>query len=203
MIKGLYRFRGATIRNILEFPQKFAKNECKIFPLVVNYRSESEIVDFYNKWMSDTSKNFFSWNKFRYDKKIEPHKKSALQSPSVIKISSNNNQTEWHQKIFDFIKNLKESGKIDDFNQIAFLFSSVKNQKVIQLASFLESHGINVYSPRSIFIQLQIFYRVLLSSRYIFCQKFQCCQEQAENFFQFQSKNIPHAAELQEKLHDE
>ena len=143
--QGLYRFRGATIRNILEFPQKFAKNECKIFPLVVNYRSESEIVDFYNKWMSDTSKNFFNWDKFRYDKKIVPHKNSALQSPSVIKISSNNNQTEWHQKIFDFIKNLKESGKIDDFNQIAFLFSSVKNQKVIQLASFLESHGINVY----------------------------------------------------------
>ena len=93
--------------------------------------------------------NFFNWNNFRYDKKIEPHKNSTLHSPSVIKISSNNNQTEWHQKIFDFIKNLKESGKIDDHNQIAFLFSSVKNQKVIELASFLESHGINVYSPRS------------------------------------------------------
>lgn len=147
--QGLYRFRGATIRNILEFPQKFSEGEYKIFPLVVNYRSESGIVDFYNKWMAESGKDFFSWNKFRYDKKIEPHKKSTLKSPSVIKISSNNNQTEWHQKIFDFIKNLKESGKIDDFNQIAFLFSSVKNQKVIQLASFLESHGINVYSPRS------------------------------------------------------
>ena len=93
--------------------------------------------------------NFFNWNNFRYDKKIEPHKNSTLHSPSVIKISSNNNQTEWHQKIFDFIKNLKESGKIDDHNQIAFLFSSVKNQKVIELASFLETNGINVYSPRS------------------------------------------------------
>jgi len=147
--QGLYRFRGATIRNILEFPQKFSKGECKIFPLVVNYRSESSIVDFYNKWMSDSSKNFFNWNNFRYDKKIEPHKNSALKTPSVIKISSKNNPAEWHQKIFDFIKNLKESGKIDDYNQIAFLFSSVKNQKVIELASFLESHGINVYSPRS------------------------------------------------------
>lgn len=147
--QGLYRFRGATIRNILEFPQKFSKGECKIFPLVVNYRSESGIVDFYNKWMSDSNKNFFKWDKFRYNKKIEPHKNSTLKSPSVIKISSNDNSTKWHQKIFDFIKNLKESGKIDDFNQIAFLFSSVKNQKVIRLASFLESHGINVYSPRS------------------------------------------------------
>lgn len=147
--QGLYRFRGATIRNILEFPQKFSEGECKIFPLVVNYRSESGIVDFYNNWMSNTSKNFFNWDKFRYDKKIVPHKKSTLKSPSVIKISSQNNPAQWHKKIFDFIKNLKASGKIDDFNQIAFLFSSVKNQKVVELANFLENNGINVYSPRS------------------------------------------------------
>lgn len=49
--QGLYRFRGATIRNILEFPQKFKPNECHIIQLVVNYRSNSDIVDFYNKWM--------------------------------------------------------------------------------------------------------------------------------------------------------
>ena len=36
--QGLYRFRGATIRNILEFPQKFANGECRIIPLVINYR---------------------------------------------------------------------------------------------------------------------------------------------------------------------
>ena len=38
--QGLYRFRGATIRNILEFPHKFPDGKCKIIPLVVNYRSK-------------------------------------------------------------------------------------------------------------------------------------------------------------------
>ena len=52
--QGLYRFRGATIRNILEFPQKFANGECRIIPLVINYRSNSDIVDFYNEWMATT-----------------------------------------------------------------------------------------------------------------------------------------------------
>ena len=52
--QGLYRFRGATIRNILEFPQKFADGECHIVPLVINYRSNSDIVDFYNRWMDTT-----------------------------------------------------------------------------------------------------------------------------------------------------
>lgn len=42
--QGLYRFRGATIRNILEFPMKFSKDECRIVALTENYRSDSDIV---------------------------------------------------------------------------------------------------------------------------------------------------------------
>lgn len=45
--QGLYRFRGATIRNILEFPSKFDVGKCQIIPLVINYRSDSDIVEFY------------------------------------------------------------------------------------------------------------------------------------------------------------
>ena len=80
--QGLYRFRGATIRNILEFPQKFQPGECKIIPLVINYRSNSNIVDFYNRWMVTTegSKFKFDWGKFRYNKRIEPHEQSSLKS---------------------------------------------------------------------------------------------------------------------------
>ena len=149
--QGLYRFRGATIRNILEFPYKFKDEKCKIIPLVVNYRSNSDIVDFYNEWMLTTSghKFKFSWDKYRYQKKIEPHVKSNIQSPAVVKLYSKDDEDEWHEKILDFIKKLKESGKLTDYNQLAFLFSSVKHQRVTSLANFLERNGINVYSPRS------------------------------------------------------
>lgn len=66
--QGLYRFRGATIRNILEFPDKFPEGMCKIIPLVINYRSNSDIVDFYNKWMATTDGATFKfdWDKYRY-----------------------------------------------------------------------------------------------------------------------------------------
>lgn len=149
--QGLYRFRGATIRNILEFPSKFAAGECRIIPLVVNYRSNSDIVDFYNEWMATTSgaKFKFQWDHFRYDKTIEPSKKTTLNSPAVVKLSGNNDIDEWHEKILAFIKDLKDSGKLKDYNQIAFLFNSVKHPKVTALASFLEKNHINVYSPRS------------------------------------------------------
>ena len=103
--QGLYRFRGATIRNILEFPNKFPDNECQIIPLVVNYRSNSDIVAFYNEWMNTTagSKFKFEWGKYRYGKKIVPYEKSVLNSSSVVKLTSVNDVDEWHEKILEFI----------------------------------------------------------------------------------------------------
>lgn len=149
--QGLYRFRGATIRNILEFPKKFPEGTCKVIPLVINYRSNSDIVDFYNQWMitTDGARFRFRWRNFRYDKTIEPHEKTTLHSPAVVKLASQNDEDEWHDKILSFINDLKASGKLKDYNQIAFLFNSVKHKRVTSLARFLESNGINVYSPRS------------------------------------------------------
>ena len=149
--QGLYRFRGATIRNILEFPQKFADGECRIIPLIINYRSNSDIVDFYNEWMATTdgAKFKFRWENFRYDKKIEPHEKTTLHSPAVVKLTGVDDTDEWHEKILRFINDLKSSGKLTDYNQIAFLFNSVKHPRVTALARFLEENHINVYSPRS------------------------------------------------------
>jgi len=156
--QGLYRFRGATIRNILEFPRKFDKGECKVVPLIVNYRSNSDIVDFYNQWMvtTDGARFRFRWRNFRYDKTIEPHEKSALNSSAVVKLASKNDADEWHKKILSFIQGLVSAGKLTDYNQIAFLFNSVKHPRVTNLARFLERNGINVYSPRSdMFFQRQ------------------------------------------------
>ena len=149
--QGLYRFRGATIRNILEFPNKFSSGICKVISLVTNYRSNSDIVEFYNKWMSTTdgAKFKFSWDKFRYPKRIHPHTKSLMNSPAVVKLSGLESEDEWHQKILDFITDLKSSGQLTNYNQVAFLFKSVKNERVINLAKYLEANHINVYSPRS------------------------------------------------------
>ena len=78
--QGMYRFRGATIRNILEFPSKFAEDECKIIPLDTNYRSEPGIIDFYNQWMEKVDGiNLFNWDKYRYEKKIQVERSLYLQ----------------------------------------------------------------------------------------------------------------------------
>jgi DNA helicase-2/ATP-dependent DNA helicase PcrA len=98
---------------------------------------------------TDGAKFKFRWENFRYDKKIEPHEKTTLHSPAVVKLAGVDDVDEWHEKILRFINDLKASGKLTDYNQIAFLFNSVKHPRVTALARFLEENHINVYSPRS------------------------------------------------------
>lgn len=143
--QGLYRFRGATIQNILEFPRNFKRNRCKIVTMDINYRSHSDIIDFYNSWMTQ-----LDWKdnhqKYRYDKKITPPRgKVFIENPAAIKVSTGEGEKEWYEEVYEFIRSLP----VKDLNQIAFLFRSVKNEKVVRLAEYLEEKGIPVYSPRS------------------------------------------------------
>ena len=146
--QAIYRFRGATVRNILEFPKHF--NNCKKVELVKNYRSSSNIVEFYNNWMNTTEgRDFkFDWGNYRYEKKIISAKKDNNKEKSVIKLETKE-QEYINEKTLKFIQNLLSSKSITNLNQIAFLFRSVKSDNVKDLADYLEKNGISVYSPRS------------------------------------------------------
>ena len=88
--QGLYRFRGATIRNILEFPHKFPDGACKVIPLVINYRSNSDIVDFYNQWMitTDGPRFRFRWRGGPQEDpdEFEDHHRRELRLPPEFRI---------------------------------------------------------------------------------------------------------------------
>lgn len=149
--QGLYRFRGATIRNILEFPRHFEERICKQVKLVINYRSEKQIIDFYNDWMKTTDGRAydFLWENFRFDKKIVPGKKNYSEKTAVLKCSGKEISEDWYEQVLNFIISLKKKDILTDYNQIAFLCRSVKNDKIIDLIEYLEDHDIKVYSPRS------------------------------------------------------
>jgi len=149
--QGLYRFRGATIRNILEFPALFGKGLCKQVKLTVNYRSHPDIIRFYNEWMKEQT-----WDDgtrvFRFAKQIVPREDEFPAVPTVVRLAAGANESDassWHAEVCTFLKTLKASEQLTDWNQVAFLFRSVKNEKVVTLARFLEAQGIPVFSPRS------------------------------------------------------
>lgn len=149
--QGLYRFRGATIRNILEFPEQFESGRCKQIRLTTNYRSHPKIIEFYNWWMQGQT-----WEvgerKFRFNKTIEPEEKAFPDSATVVRLPSPQNTSgieAWQNEVLAFLNTLKASGKLSDWNQVAFLFRSVRGDRATALARFLEKNNIPVYSPRS------------------------------------------------------
>ncbi|RNA66211.1 ATP-dependent helicase [Alteribacter keqinensis] len=146
--QGLYRFRGATIRNILEFPKRFSKGDCKQIELSINYRSHPLIIQYYNEWMEQQSWHY-GGKTFRFDKKIKPKDGEHPKCPTVIKCSGSDGLDNWYEEVYLFLTSLKKKGKLTDWNQVAFLFKSVKNSKTIGLANYLEERNIPVYSPRS------------------------------------------------------
>ncbi|MGL5711262.1 MAG: ATP-dependent DNA helicase [Cetobacterium sp.] len=141
--QGIYRFRGATIRNILQFEERVGK-ECKVIKLEVNYRSEKDIVRFCKDWIHS-----LYWDKFRHSKELVVPEEKDEDKTRVVRLSVEDSESKWQERVANFLIFLKNSKKIDDYNQVAFLFRSVRNKRIISLAHYLEYRGIGVYSPRS------------------------------------------------------
>jgi DNA helicase-2/ATP-dependent DNA helicase PcrA len=146
--QALYRFRGASIRNILEFPTRFAPGRCTQINLTKNYRSHPAIVEFYNRWMEVTD-----WEddrrSYRYPKTIEAESDDRAERPAVFKVAGADGEDDWAREVVAFLQDLRARKIIKDWNQVAFLFRSVQNPKVVRFANDLEAAGIPVYAPRS------------------------------------------------------
>ncbi len=153
--QALYRFRGASIQNILEFPKIFNCNpKFKQIKLENNYRSHPSIIDYYSNFIHSYQSNGISnWTEnekeYRYDKSLKASGHKYNYNTSVIKVSSNESEEAWHNEILDFINFLKNENILEDYNQIAFLFKSVKSEKTLNLVNFLENNNIHIFSPRS------------------------------------------------------
>jgi len=144
--QSLYRFRGATVRNILEFKDLF-KN-CKEFVLETNYRSHREIIDFYNKFMDKPDWKSESNKRFRYPKKIKPDPTEKFPDyPAVFKINGDNEIVE-AEKFADFVSFLKKDKIIQDYNQIALLLYSVRIEHSGPYIDALAKLGIPSFCPR-------------------------------------------------------
>lgn len=146
--QALYRFRGSTVENFVEFPdrvQKFLQVETKKIPLSINYRSRQKIVNFYSGFIEqeDWTKNGDENNQYRvHDKGIIAH--SIDDGVSVISV-----EDDWIDQTATFCKELIENKVVSDPNQIAFLFPSLTNADAQRTIQALREEGLNVYAPRA------------------------------------------------------
>ena len=152
--QSIYRFRGATVSNLLQFKENFNKPCLTVF-LRENYRSKKSIIDFYSEFMDNPVD--FNWEKERFKKNLHPCKENNIDDPRVSKIISSDEEN-WMNDITACLLKLKESGVITQWNQVVYLTSGIKygkaNEQLIfndvnqRLILHLEKNGIPVYAPR-------------------------------------------------------
>lgn len=151
--QGLYRFRGATVENFVQFPDR-CKKELGLAPheihLVKNYRSRRKIVSFYNEFIKNWDWTLKGTGRgkpvFRIEKEIEATSKDD--GISVV-ASTPGNRDNVCSEIADLVRKLLDAGKVSDPNQIAFVFPSLKSVTVKSMRWALAEQGIKVYAPRA------------------------------------------------------
>ena len=111
--QGLYRFRGATIRNILEFSSLFPRGTCHQVTLSTNYRSHPGIIKFFDSWMQG-QKWVINRKRFRFAKTITPPKGVTFpKTATVIRLSArktSDDRKSWHSENSSFSPHIARRG---------------------------------------------------------------------------------------------
>ena len=145
--QSLYRFRGATVRNILEFPQRVAG--CATIKLTTNYRSHQSIVERYDRWMASVDWSNRQGARLRYDKTIEADATGTHPNyPSVIVIWGRDRRDE-ATRVANMIEFLRKNDVIADYSQVALLLHSVREDHSGPYIAALEASGIPAFCPRA------------------------------------------------------
>lgn len=150
--QALYRFRGATVENFVDFParcKKYLGVSPTRIPLSTNYRSRKRIVDFYSRFIKAVEWKQEDGNGGYYrvmDKDIKAHRNDNRLS---MVASTPQEPEQVCAEIATLVKRLLDEGKVEDPNQIAFLYPSLKSIQVERMREALESVGLKVYAPRA------------------------------------------------------
>ena len=153
--QAMYRFRGATVENFVEFPAR-CKSFLQVPPtrisLNANYRSKKPIVDLYNRFLQQTDWTKPGGGMFRVaDKAIRA---SRTGNDAGVVASQPAPPEKVVTEIAALVKSILAEGKVQDPSQIAFLFPSLKyrgdvNIHVARMKEALEAAGLKVYAPRA------------------------------------------------------
>ena len=145
--QALYRFRGATVRNILEFPDRFPQTQR--VTLSINYRSHRRIIEGYDRWMASWDWSNPEGADFRFPKTIEPEPQGHFPNyPAIFSIYGTNRRDE-AERFADMVAYLKQSGVIDDYSQVALLLHSVRVNHSGPYLDALNERGIPAFCPRA------------------------------------------------------
>ncbi|GIV69942.1 ATP-dependent helicase [Caldilinea sp.] len=148
--QALYRFRGATVENFVQFPERCKTAfgvEPTTIPLDTNYRSRRHIVQFYTEFIGRCDWRNPRGGHFRVTSK---QIRAASADAGVAVVASTPAEPDVVAvEVADLVRRLLNAGRVENPNQIAFLFPSLKSPMVARMKAALEAQGLRVYAPRA------------------------------------------------------
>lgn len=148
--QALYRFRGATVENFVEFPKRCAGAlgvEPRRIELGINYRSRRGIVQAYTSFVTEHDWSRPGGGQFRlHDKGVRAH--STDDGISVV-ATAPGKPVDLVDEIATLCRRLIDEEVVTDPNQIAFLFPTLKSTIVERFEEALGRVGLRVYAPRA------------------------------------------------------
>ena len=98
-MQSLYAFRGATVKNIIDFPNVFKNQKCEIIKLEENYRSTQEILDLSNHVCENATEG--------YKKTLVSANNIHGEMPTVVKTYSQKEEADY---ILNYIEEMHKNG---------------------------------------------------------------------------------------------
>lgn len=123
--QSLYRFRGASVSNILHFPELFP--DCKQIQLMGNYRCHEKIIASCNHWMET-----FDWTNsqgiaLRTEKATTPINNKMYPEYQAVATLTGNDVDDEAEQVAELLYSLKKEQRISDYSQVALLLRSVRS----------------------------------------------------------------------------
>ena len=141
------------MENFVQFPDRcehYLGTAPKVIPLGINYRSRKRIVSFCSDFITHPA---CDWRRakgrnkyYRVLKDLEASRKDAGLAVVASDPDSPDNVS---NEIATLVKDIITQNKVDDPNQIAFLYPSLKSEQVSRMREALEARGLRVYAPRA------------------------------------------------------
>lgn len=152
--QALYRFRGGTVECLIRFPERIRDRfgtSVESVQLKTNYRSTEDIVDWINRYVNE------------FPLMQEPRARAEGKDPMLV----GRNGTEDRESVrailegdsdevpaqiaAELVDELYETGYIDDYSQVAFLFKSTKENSrwAGPYVEALRERDIPVHNPRN------------------------------------------------------
>ena len=144
--QSLYRFRGASVENLLNFEKRYAGT--KLVKLETNYRSGREIVKIASDYMNAPygDKRNREIEERRYKKNL---KSGTDLTPGAVYTVLENDPEVWAGRIIDLVRRVHSQGR--PYSDIAVLANSVKayNPAISFLKRSLKKAGIPFISDKT------------------------------------------------------